>query len=33
MKKSIGKPERLYPNPVVMVSCSDGTKDNIITLA
>jgi len=33
MKKSIGTPERLYPNPVVMVSCSDGTKDNIITLA
>lgn len=33
MKKSIGKPERLYPNPVVMVSCSDGVKDNIITLA
>jgi len=33
MKKSIGIPERLYPNPVVMVSCSDGTRDNIITLA
>lgn len=33
MKKSIGISERLYPNPVVMVSCSGGTKDNIITLA
>jgi len=33
MKKSIGTPERLYPNPVVMVSCSNGTKDNITTLA
>jgi len=33
MKKSIGTPERLYPNPVVLVSCSDGTRDNIITLA
>jgi flavin reductase (DIM6/NTAB) family NADH-FMN oxidoreductase RutF len=33
MKKSIGVPERLYPNPVVLVSCSDGSKDNIITLA
>ncbi len=33
MKKSIGISERLYPNPVVMVSCSNGTKDNIITLA
>jgi flavin reductase (DIM6/NTAB) family NADH-FMN oxidoreductase RutF len=33
MKKSIGIPERLYPNPVVLVSCSDGNKDNIITLA
>src|SRR5659263_763542 len=33
MKKSIGKRERLYPNPVVLVSCSNGVKDNIITLA
>ena len=33
MKKSIGKPERLYPNPVVLVSCSNGVEDNIITLA
>jgi flavin reductase (DIM6/NTAB) family NADH-FMN oxidoreductase RutF len=33
MKKSIDISERLYPNPVVLVSCSDGTKDNIITLA
>src|SRR5665647_552299 len=33
MKKSIGKPERLYPNPVVMVSCSSKNIDNIITLA
>ena len=33
MKKSIGISERLYPNPIIMVSCSDGTKDNIITLA
>lgn len=33
MKKSIGKPERLYPNPVVLVSSSNGVKDNIITLA
>ena len=33
MKKSIGTPERLYPNPVVMVSCSNDNKDNIITLA
>ena len=33
MKKSIGKHERLYPNPVVLVSCSDGVRDNIITLA
>lgn len=33
MKKSIGIPERLYPNPVVMVSCSNANKDNIITLA
>jgi flavin reductase (DIM6/NTAB) family NADH-FMN oxidoreductase RutF len=33
VKKSIGKPERLYPNPIVLVSCSDGVKDNIITIA
>jgi flavin reductase (DIM6/NTAB) family NADH-FMN oxidoreductase RutF len=33
VKKSIGKPERLYPNPVVLVSSSNGVKDNIITLA
>jgi flavin reductase (DIM6/NTAB) family NADH-FMN oxidoreductase RutF len=33
MKKSIGRPERLYPNPVILVSSSDGVKDNIITLA
>src|SRR3989304_6803885 len=33
MKKSIGTPERLYPNPVVMVSCSNKNRDNIITLA
>jgi len=33
MKKSIGMHERLYPNPVVLVSCSDGMKDNIITLS
>jgi len=33
MKKSIGKPERMYPNPVVLVSCSNGHDDNIITLA
>ena len=33
MKKSIGTHERLYPNPVVMVSCSNKNKDNIITLA
>jgi len=33
MKQSIGKFERLYPNPVVLVSCSDGKNDNIITLA
>ena len=33
MKKSIGKRERLYPNPVVLVSCSNGVKDNIITLS
>ena len=33
MKKSIGRPERMYPNPVVLVSCSNGHDDNIITLA
>lgn len=33
MKKQIGRFERLYPNPVVLVSCSDGIKDNIITIA
>ena len=33
MKKSIGISERMYPNPAVMVSCSDGVNDNIITLA
>ena len=33
MKKSVGISERMYPNPVVMVSCSDGKNDNIITLA
>jgi flavin reductase (DIM6/NTAB) family NADH-FMN oxidoreductase RutF len=33
MKKSIGLSERMYPNPAVMVSCSNGIKDNIITLA
>ena len=33
MKKSIGLSERMYPNPAVMVSCSDGVNDNIITLA
>lgn len=33
MKKSIGLSERMYPNPAVMVSCSDGNRDNIITLA
>jgi len=33
MKQSIGKFERLYPNPVVLVSCSSGGKDDIITLA
>jgi flavin reductase (DIM6/NTAB) family NADH-FMN oxidoreductase RutF len=33
VKKSIGKPERLYPNPVVLVSSSNGVKDNIITIA
>ena len=33
MKKSIGISERMYPNPAVMVSCSNGVNDNIITLA
>jgi len=33
VKKSIGISERLYPNPVVLVSCSDRSRDNIITLA
>ncbi len=33
MKKSIGISERMYPNPAVMVSCSNGNRDNIITLA
>ena len=33
MKKSIGLSERMYPNPAVMISCSNGNKDNIITLA
>ena len=33
MKKSIGMSERMYPNPAVMVSCSNGDRDNIITLA
>jgi flavin reductase (DIM6/NTAB) family NADH-FMN oxidoreductase RutF len=33
MKKQIGIFERLYPNPVVLVSASDGKKDNITTLA
>lgn len=33
MKESIGISERMYPNPAVMVSCSNGNKDNIITLA
>lgn len=33
MKKSIGLSERMYPNPAVMVSCSNGNRDNIITLA
>ncbi len=33
MKKSIGIHERLYPNPVVLVSCSHKQDDNIITLA
>ena len=33
MKKSIGRSERMYPNPAVMISCSNGVKDNIVTLA
>jgi flavin reductase (DIM6/NTAB) family NADH-FMN oxidoreductase RutF len=33
MKRSIGKFERLYPNPVVLVSSSFNGSDNIITLA
>lgn len=33
MKKSIGISEKMYPNPAVMISCSDGVSDNIITLA
>ncbi|MBM3703001.1 MAG: flavin reductase family protein [Actinobacteria bacterium] len=33
MKKSIGIHERLYPNPVVLVSSSFDGIDNIITLA
>jgi len=33
MKKSMGIHERLYPNPVVLVSSSFDQKDNIITLA
>ena len=33
MKKSIGLSERMYPNPAVMVSCSNENRDNIITLA
>lgn len=33
MKRSIGKFERMYPNPVILVSCSHGGIDNITTLA
>ena len=33
MKKSIGAFERLYPNPVALISCSHEGSDNIITLA
>jgi flavin reductase (DIM6/NTAB) family NADH-FMN oxidoreductase RutF len=33
MKKIIGISERMYPNPAILVSCSNGGKDNIITLA
>ena len=33
-KRLLEKPgTMLYPVPVVMVSCSDGTKDNIVTVA
>ncbi len=33
MKRSIGAFERMYPNPVILVSCSYGGVDNITTLA
>ncbi|MBN2072718.1 MAG: flavin reductase family protein, partial [Actinobacteria bacterium] len=33
MKKIVHISERMYPNPAVLVSCSSGGKDNIITLA
>jgi len=33
MKKLIGSYERLYPNPVVLVSSSFKNSDNIVTLA
>lgn len=33
MKKSIVISERMYPNPAILVSCSNDNKDNIITLA
>jgi flavin reductase (DIM6/NTAB) family NADH-FMN oxidoreductase RutF len=33
MKKIIGISERMYPNPAILVSCSNDGKDNIITLA
>jgi flavin reductase (DIM6/NTAB) family NADH-FMN oxidoreductase RutF len=33
MKKSIGISERMYPNPAILVSCSNDNRDNIITLA
>ena len=33
MKKDIGIHERLYPNPVILVSCSYHDQHNIITLA
>ena len=33
MKKQIGAYERLYPNPVALISSSYGEKDTIITLA
>ena len=32
MKKSIVISERMYPNPAILVSCSNDNKDNIITL-